>query len=366
MKFIDEFRNDVYANVLINKIKSGTKKKLNIMEVCGTHTMSIFRHGIRDVLPENIRLLSGPGCPICVTPQCYIDTAIELSYIDNVVITTFGDLIRVPGKEGSLYNRRAEGGDIRVVYSPMDAMILAKNNPSKKVVFLSVGFETTAPMTAVTIMESRKNKINNLFFLTAHKAVPPVLKTLVQDKDLMVDGFLLPGHVSVIIGEEPYGFLKKDYNMPAVITGFEPLDILKSIDTLLDMLSNGCYDIKNDYKRVVKKHGNTRAKEYLEEVFKVTNSRWRGLGVIPNSGYELNKKYEEYDALKHFGMQYEADNQDSLCKCGEILKGRITPIDCDLFNTSCSPDSPIGPCMVSSEGACRAYYTYFGVEGNNG
>jgi hydrogenase expression/formation protein HypD len=366
MKFIDEFRDDVYANLLVSKIKSKTDRKLNIMEVCGTHTMSIFRYGISNVLPQNIRLISGPGCPICVTPQDYIDTAISLSLIDDVIIASFGDLMRVPGKESSLYERRAEGGDIRLVYSPMDAMLLARNNPSKKVVFLSVGFETTAPMTAVTAIESRKNDIYNLLFLTAHKIVPPVLKTLVQDKDLRVDGFLLPGHVSAIIGEEPYDFLHKEYNIPAVIAGFEPVDILQSINTLLDMAKNGRHEVKNDYKRIVKKQGNIKAKEYLEEVFMVVESRWRGIGIIPDSGYEFNDKYEDFDASKYFGIEHRDYNEDSTCKCGEILRGKITPIKCPLFRTYCSPDNPIGPCMVSSEGTCSAYYRYYDSEARYG
>jgi hydrogenase expression/formation protein HypD len=365
MKYIDEFRNEAYARIILDKIKGRSDRKLNIMEVCGTHTTSIFRYGIRGLLPENIRLISGPGCPICVTPQSYIDTAIELSLFRNVIIATFGDLMRVPGKGGSLYTRRTEGGDIRVVYSPMDAMFIAKSNPSKKVVFLSVGFETTSPMTAITAIESIKNNIKNLFFLTAHKIVPPVLRSLAEDKDLRIDGFLLPGHVSAIIGEEPYAFLCEEYGIPGVIAGFEPVDILKSIDTLLDMIYKGQHEIKNDYKRIVKRQGNTKAKEYLNEVFKTCESRWRGIGIIPESGHEFNDMYKKLDALKHFKIEHKDYNEDSACRCGEILRGKISPIECTLFGGKCSMDNPLGPCMVSSEGTCGAYYRYYSVEVNN-
>jgi hydrogenase expression/formation protein HypD len=366
MKFVDEFRNEVYAKLLVSKIQNKKDKKLNIMEVCGTHTMSIFRYGIRDVLPENIKLISGPGCPVCVTPQSYIDTAIELSTKDNVIITTFGDLMRVPGKNTSLLKRRAEGGDIRIVYSPMDAMLLAQKNPSKRVVFLSVGFETTTPMTAVTVIEAKKNGIDNLFFLTSHKLIPPAMEALVQDKNLNIDGFLLPGHVSAIIGEKPYTFLSEEYNIPAVVAGFEPIDILQAVNTLLDMIYSGKNNIENDYKRIVKEQGNIQAIEYLNRVFKIVDSRWRGIGIIPKSGYEFNKEYEQFDAIKHFEIEYKEYDGSPGCKCGEILKGKITPLECPLFKKICTQDNPIGSCMVSSEGTCAAYYRYYNSEVSNG
>ncbi|HEY5525232.1 MAG TPA: hydrogenase formation protein HypD [Clostridium sp.] len=358
MKFVDEFRNNEYSKKLVEKLNNISKEKMNIMEVCGTHTMAIFRYGIRDVLPPNINLISGPGCPVCVTPQSYIDTALTLSEEKDVIIATFGDMMKVPGKKGSLSKRKAEGADIRIVYSPMDCLEMASKNPSKKIVFLSVGFETTAPMTAVTAMEARKNKLSNLFFFTAHKIVPPAMEALVQDKELKIDGFLLPGHVSAIIGTKPYEFLSKDYNIPGVVTGFEPLDILQGLSTLVSLISKKDYRIENEYKRIVKTEGNSIAEEYLNKAFNIVDSSWRGLGRIPNSGLEFNSEYEAFDALKHFKINYEEYDGSPGCKCGEILKGKIKPTDCPLFKKLCTPENPVGSCMVSSEGTCAAYYRY--------
>ncbi|MBC2582447.1 hydrogenase formation protein HypD [Clostridium sp. DJ247] len=358
MKFVDEFRNGDYAKSLVKSIQNITDKKINIMEVCGTHTMAIFRYGIRDILPSNIKLISGPGCPVCVTPQSYIDTALELTLNKDVIIATFGDMMRVPGKVTSLMKRKSEGADIRIVYSPMDAMLLAKDNPSKEIVFLSVGFETTTPMTAVTAIEARKHNVENLFFLTAHKIVPPAMRALVEDEELNIDGFLLPGHVSAVIGKEPYEFLSSKYKIPGVITGFEPFDILKGIDTLINMINNEEYNIINEYKRIVRDHGNPQALEYLHKVFKVTDSTWRGIGTIPNSGYTFNKEYEEFDAIKHFNIDYKDYDGSPGCRCGDILKGKITPFQCPLFKKACTPENPVGSCMVSSEGTCAAYYRY--------
>ncbi|MDS0527541.1 hydrogenase formation protein HypD [Clostridium sp. SHJSY1] len=358
MKFVDEFRNGEYAKSLVKSIQNVTNKKINIMEVCGTHTMSIFRYGVRDILPENIKLISGPGCPVCVTPQNYIDTALELTLNNDVIIATFGDMIRVPGRKSSLMKRRAEGADIRIVYSPMDTLIIAKENPDKKVVFLSVGFETTAPMTAITAIEAKKLNIKNLLFLTAHKIVPPVMKSLVEDGEVQIDGFLLPGHVSAIIGEKPYKFLAKDYNIPGVVTGFEPLDILKGIDKLIHMITLKDYKIVNEYKRIVREDGNIHAMEYLNKVFELTDSTWRGIGLVSNSGYRFRKEYKEFDAMKHFNIEYKDYDEVSGCRCGDILKGKITPFECPLFKKICTPENPIGSCMVSSEGTCAAYYRY--------
>jgi len=358
MKFVDEFRNEAYAKSLVKSIQNITDKKINIMEVCGSHTMAIFRYGIRDILPSNIKLISGPGCPVCVTPQSYIDTALELSTLRDVIITTFGDMIRVPGKKTSLMKRKAEGTDIRMVYSPMDAMTIAQNNPTKKVVFLSVGFETTAPMTAVTILEAKKQNINNLFFLTAHKLVPPVMGALMEDKEVNIDGFLLPGHVSAVIGEKVYEFLSYKYNIPGVITGFEPLDLLKGFNTLITMINKKDFRIANDYKRIVRYTGNEKAMEYLNKVFDISDSTWRGIGLVPNSGYMLNKEYENYDAIKHFRIDYKDYDGCPGCRCGDILKGKITPLECPLFKKACTPENPVGSCMVSSEGTCAAYYRY--------
>lgn len=358
MKFVDEFRNYEYSQKLVEKLNNISKEKINIMEVCGTHTMSIFRYGIRDILPPNVNLISGPGCPICVTPQSYIDTALTLSDKEEVIIATFGDMMRVPGKKSSLSKKKSEGADIRIVYSPMDCLEMALQNPSKSVVFLSVGFETTAPMTAVTAMEAKKRNITNLVFFTAHKIVPPVMKALVKDKDLKIDGFLLPGHVSAIIGTKPFEFLSKDYNISGVVTGFEPLDILQGLITLVSLISKKDYKIENEYKRIVKAEGNSKAEIYLNKAFNIVDSSWRGIGRIPQSGLEFNSEYEAFDALKHFKINYEEYDGSPGCKCGEILKGKIKPTDCQLFKKLCTPENPVGSCMVSSEGTCAAYYRY--------
>lgn len=358
MKFVDEFRNEEYAKNLVKLIQNSTHKEISIMEVCGTHTMSIFRYGIRNLLPNNIRIISGPGCPVCVTSQSYIDTALELSLKNDVIIATFGDMIRVPGKKTSLMKRKAEGADIRIVYSPMDALTLAENNPEKEIVFLSVGFETTTPMTAITAIEARKKHIKNLLFLTAHKIVPPIMKALVEDKEISLNGFLLPGHVSAVIGKKPYEFLSSEYNIPGVITGFEPLDILKGLNTLIKMIDKKDYKIINEYKRIVRDNGNSQALEYLNKVFEITESTWRGIGTIPNSGYKFNKEYEEFDAIKHFNIEYKDYDGSLGCRCGDILKGKITPLECPLFKKICIPENPVGSCMVSSEGTCAAYYRY--------
>ena len=358
MKFVDEFRNEELAKSLVKKLQEYSSLDINIMEVCGTHTMSIFRYGIRSILPKNINLISGPGCPVCVTPQSYIDAALELASRSDVIIATFGDMMRVPGKKSSLLKKKADGADVRIVYSPMDAIIIAKNNPDKKVIFLSVGFETTTPMTAITTMEAKKKGVSNLLFLTAHKIVPPAMEALVQDKELNLDGFLLPGHVSAVIGTKPYEFLSEKHSIPAVVAGFEPTDILQGIISLINMIYKKEHQITNEYRRIVKAEGNTVAVKYLDEVFDVVDTRWRGIGVIPNSGYIFNKKFEEFDALKHFEIEYEEYDGSPGCRCGEILKGKITPLECPLFKRACTPENPVGSCMVSSEGTCAAFYRY--------
>ncbi len=356
MKFVDEFRNGSYAKCILKSLENITDEKINIMEVCGTHTMSIFKYGINDVLPSNINLIAGPGCPVCVTPESYIDAALKLSYIENVIIATFGDMMKVPGNISSLIKRKSEGSDIRIVYSPMDALVLAQKNPSKDIILLSVGFETTTPMTAVTAIEAKENNIKNLFFLTSHRLVPPVLKNLLEDKELHINGFLLPGHVSAIIGEKPYNFLSDNYKIPGVITGFEAVDILQSIKIILHLICNKTPKVVNDYKRIVKYEGNTSALNYIKKVFKIVDSNWRGFGFIAKSGYELNEEYEMFDAVKHFRIEYSNYNESNRCKCADILKGKITPVQCELFKKVCTFENPIGPCMVSSEGTCAAYY----------
>ncbi|MDO0823146.1 hydrogenase formation protein HypD [Desulfosporosinus nitroreducens] len=362
MKYVDEFRSNDYSKQLVDNLRAISRsypQKINIMEVCGTHTMAIFRYGIRDVLPANVTLISGPGCPVCVTPQSYIDTALELSNRKDVIMATFGDMMKVPGRRSSLLKKKAEGADIRIVYSPMDCLTLAAENPSKQIIFLAVGFETTAPMTAVTAIEARKKRLGNLFFFTAHKIVPPVMEVLVKDKDLNLDGFLLPGHVSAIIGTEPYEFLSEDFNIPGVVAGFEPVDILQGLNTLVSLISKKDHRIANDYKRIVRTDGNSQAKDYMNKAFNIVDSNWRGIGKVPKSGLEFNRQFEDFDALKHFEICYEEYDGGSGCRCGEILKGKINPTQCPLFKQLCTPENPIGSCMVSSEGTCAAYFRYY-------
>jgi len=362
VKFVDEFRSSDYSKRLVETLQTisrSSPQTINIMEVCGTHTMAIFRYGIRDVLPANVNLISGPGCPVCVTPQSYIDTALELICRKDVIMATFGDMMKVPGRRSSLLKKKAEGADIRIVYSPMDCLTLAAENPSKQIVFLAVGFETTAPMTAVTAIEARKKGLTNLFFFTAHKIVPPVMEALIKDQDVNLDGFLLPGNVCAIIGTEPFGFLSKEFKIPGVVTGFEPVDILQGLNTLVSLISEKDYKIANDYKRIVRPDGNVKAKEYLNKAFNLVDSNWRGIGKVPKSGLEFNRQFEEFDALKHFEISYEEYDGDSGCRCGEILKGKINPTQCPLFKQLCTPENPVGSCMVSSEGTCAAYFRYY-------
>lgn len=358
MKYINEFRDSVVCKKLLEDLNVKADKKINIMEVCGTHTMSIFRYGLRELLPKNINLISGPGCPVCVTAQGYIDMAINLSKRKDIIITTFGDLMRIPGGEGTLSISKGVGGDIRVIYSPIDIIEIARENIENEVVFLAIGFETTTPIIAETIRKAKSEKINNISFLVANKKMPQVLEKLVIDNDIHINGFLLPGHVSSIIGVKPYEFLSSRYNIAGVISGFEPTDILTSIIKLVDLIKDNNFIILNNYERAVKNTGNIKAIEAIKEVFDNDNSYWRGFGEIKNSGYKINNKYEEFDAIKKFSIIVDNNEGVSSCRCGDILKGNISPDKCTLFNNKCNPENPIGPCMVSNEGACAAWYKY--------
>ncbi|MGH4139937.1 hydrogenase formation protein HypD [Clostridium sp.] len=359
MKFIDEFRNEVIAKKLIQQMSRISLENINIMEVCGTHTMALFKYGIPELLPKGVRIISGPGCPVCVTSADYIESAIEISHVKNVIILSFGDMLKVTSNEnGSLLKRKSQGGDIRMIYSPMDALKIAADNPLKKVVFLSVGFEPTTSIIAVAVIEAYKQNINNLFFLTSNKITTSALKELFKDKETNIQGFLLPGHVSTIIGEKSYNFLQNDFKIPSVIAGFELLDLLQGINTLLLLIVKNKALVINEYKRAVKREGNIIALNYINEVFKVIDCNWRGIGMIPSSGYALNEKYEKFDALKHFNIEEKIYEEKTGCICGEILKGIKTPSDCKLFGSICTEENPIGPCMVSSEGTCAAHFKY--------
>ncbi|PIU84093.1 MAG: hydrogenase formation protein HypD [Elusimicrobia bacterium CG06_land_8_20_14_3_00_38_11] len=344
-------------NTIISKIKSLAIKKTNIMEVCGTHTMAIASSGIKSLLPKNINLISGPGCPVCVTPAGIIDSAIELAK-NKCIIITFGDMLKVPGSISSLEKEKSSGCDIRIIYSASDSIKIAKNNPKKEVVFVGVGFETTSPTIAATVKIADKEKIKNFSVISAFKLIPPALKIILEQKKIKIDAFILPGHVSAIIGFQPYGFISKKFKTPAVITGFEPSDILEGIFFILKQIKSNKPEIEIQYKRAVKPQGNPFAVKLLYSVFEETDSQWRGIGIIKNSGLKFTKKYENYDALKKFKIKIKNIEEPAGCLCGKVLTGIAKPQQCGYFGENCTPLNPIGPCMVSSEGTCAAYYKY--------
>jgi hydrogenase expression/formation protein HypD len=357
MKFIDEFRDKEIAGGLIQRIKKTSTHPIQLMEVCGTHTVSIFRYGIRGLLTEHIKLVSGPGCPVCVTPNSDIDFAIALSRQKDVILTTFGDMMKVPGSTSSLQKEKAEGRDIRIIYSSLDALKIAKENPQKRVVFFAIGFETTSPTIAVAIIHTKEERIQNLFFLNSQKRIPPAILALLQSRELKIDGFILPGHVSAIIGTTPYQFISKDFSLPAVITGFEPLDILQGIWMLIKQIEENRPAIEIQYRRVVPEEGNPIALSKINEVLENDRALWRGLGLIPDSGYKFKESYKKLDA-RNFEVEVEPPKEHPKCLCGDVLKGIKTPLECRLFKVACHPENPIGPCMVSVEGTCFIYFKY--------
>jgi len=358
LKHIDEYRDTKIAQKLIKKIKTTSRRPIRLMEVCGTHTVSIFRSGIRSVLPETISLLSGPGCPVCVTDQYEIDAFIELARVDDVIVTTFGDLMRVPGSVSSLQQERAAGRDIRVVYSTFDALEVAQKNPDQKVVFLGVGFETTAPTIAASILQASQLQVKNYSVISAHKLVPPALETLMSLDDVKIDGFILPGHVSVIIGLDAYRPFFEKYKTPCVVAGFEPADILQAISMLTEMIETSNPGLENAYPRAVTAEGNAKARQILTDIFEPADACWRAIGRIPGSGLKIRDEFAVHDALKQFDIQVPDPQIPSGCACGEILIGKKIPPECKLFRKVCTPMDPVGPCMVSTEGTCAAYYKY--------
>ncbi|RCX12224.1 hydrogenase expression/formation protein HypD [Anaerobacterium chartisolvens] len=357
LTLLNEFKDSATARDLGRLLASYDKRPVTIMEVCGTHTMSIFKYGIRGLLPPKIRLVSGPGCPVCVTPSYYIDAAVELSRKSDVIIATFGDMMRIPGREGSLMKQRAHGGDIRILYSPLDSIKIASDNPGKKVVFLSVGFETTTPVIALMVLKAREEGIKNLSVLTANKTMPNALKALIQE-DAGIDGFIYPGHVSAITGTAFYEELLRTHGIPGIVTGFEPLDILRAVITLSDNISSEKKAVENHYSRVVEKEGNAVARAKMYEVFEPCDAVWRGIGGIEASGLCVKHKYRDFDAWRVFGIKQGESFEPEGCMCGEVLKGKKAPCECPLFGGVCTPESPAGACMVSSEGTCAAYYKY--------
>lgn len=346
-------------NDIIISYLNSVNRKLNLMEVCGTHTMAISRFGIRNILNKSINLISGPGCPVCVTPDTSLDYIYNLSIKKDIIISTYGDMIRVPGSDPlfTLEKAKAKGADVRVVYSSIDALKIAEENKDKKVVFLGIGFETTMPATAVAVLEADKNKINNFYVYSLHKMVEPVIIALIEDKDLNIDGFILPGHVACIIGQRGFDYLY-NYKINGVITGFEFEQILYGIYTLVKNINENKFEVENCYKSAVPYKANSTAMNLFNQVFDIKDDNWRGIGVIKNSGYKINKHYEKYDIEKIYPNNEIIRKKKYNCRCGDVIKGLIKPGDCSLFGKVCNPDFPIGPCMVSSEGSCAAYFRY--------
>ncbi len=344
----------------ITRLAAPLGRPVRFMEVCGTHTVSIFRAGLRQLLPETVELVSGPGCPVCVTPDSYMDQAIAYAGQPDVILTTFGDMLKVPGSTSSLNEARAAGADVRVVYSPLDSLPIAAANPDKKVIFLAVGFETTAPTAAATVLAAEQQGLGNFFVLSAQKLVPPALRLLLTDNAARVDGFILPGHVAVVTGTDAFAFLPQEYHMPGVVTGFEPLEILRSIYRLAQQVAAGEARVENEYGSVVRREGNPAARAVLSRVYETVDAEWRGLGMIPQSGLAVNAAYRRFDIGAVQPVAVTSVPKKTACRCGEVLRGLVNPRECPLFGKACVPEHAVGPCMVSVEGVCAAWYKYGG------
>ena len=359
MDWLKTFRDGELAGKLVDFLKE--KKDLpqvRFMEVCGTHTVSICRHGIRDLMPPEITLTSGPGCPVCVTATADIDSFIKAAELDGSIITTFGDLLRVPGSRSSLQDARAAGADIRTVYSSLDALEIARQNPGRQVIFLGVGFETTTPTVAAAILTAAQEGLQNFSVISSHKVMPPALEALLDDPDIRIDGLICPGHVSIMIGADAYQPFVDKYKIPCVIAGFEPVDILKSVIMLTDQVKTEQPKVEIAYARAVKKEGNRQAMDIMYKIFEPEDAMWRGLTTIPGSGLEIRPEYDKFNARKRFDIEVSDARDPAGCACGDVLKSIKTPADCKLFGKVCLPEHPVGPCMVSGEGACGAFYKY--------
>ncbi len=357
---LEAFKDPALARGLVDAIDQlAPESGATLMEVCGTHTVAIARNGIRSLMPANVRLASGPGCPVCVTSNHDIDRIIALSRVPGVTVATFGDMTRVPGSTSSLLAEQAAGHAVEIVYSPLDALTLARNNPDKEIVFVGVGFETTTPLVAMTIKRARAAGLKNFSVYAAHKNMPGALEAIVNDPELNIDALILPGHVSTIIGVEPYRFLAEKYGIGGVVTGFEPVDVLQGIAMIMRQLHDGRADIEIAYARGVRPEGNPVALAAINEVFETCASTWRGLGEIPGSGYRIREEFADFDALRRFDPEVEPTVEHLGCRCGDVLRGIVSPDECPLFRNACMPENPVGPCMVSGEGACAAYYRYY-------
>jgi hydrogenase expression/formation protein HypD len=363
LKYITEFRSPELGEGLVARIRQRSKKKARFMEFCGGHTVTIFRYGIRQLLPPTIEMVSGPGCPICVTANADLDKAIALSQVPGVIIATFGDMLKVPGSRSSLEKAKAEGASVQTVYSTMDALALARANPNRSVVFLGIGFETTAPTVAASIVQAEEKGIKNYYVLSLHKVCPPVIRALLDSGEVEIGGLVCPGHVSAVIGSHPWEFIAKEYGIPCVISGFEPLDILQSVEMLVGQVEKGESKVEIAYKRGVRPEGNQPALRLMERVFEPSSARWRGMGEIAGSGLKIRKEYQRFDAEIAFDIKTAPAIEHKGCICGDILRGVKTPADCRLFAKACTPENPVGPCMVSAEGSCSAYYLYGGGRG---
>jgi hydrogenase expression/formation protein HypD len=361
VRFVDEFRNPELGRAVAGEILATVEagRHYKIMEVCGGHTHSIYKYGVDDLLPANVELVHGPGCPVCVIPMGRVDDGIAIAENDGVIFTCFGDMLRIPGSDGSLLDAKAAGADVRMVYSPLDALRIARENPDREVVFYAIGFETTAPSTALTLKRAKAERITNFSCMCNHVTIVPPLRALLESPDLRLDGFIGPGHVCTIVGARPFEFIPADYEKPIVIAGFEPLDVLQAISMILRQLETDRCEVENQYSRVVPYEGNLKALEVLADVFELRpHFEWRGLGFISHSGLKLSDRYAEFDAEERFRVPGVRVADPKACQCGEVLKGVIKPWECKVFGTACTPERPIGTCMVSSEGACAAYYNF--------
>jgi len=358
MKYMDEYRDGAVAKALSEKIREISTKRVRLMEICGTHTMAIFRHGIRSLLPETIELVSGPGCPVCVTAMEEIDRAVKLARTKGVIVTTFGDMIRVPGSTSSLQMEQSEGATVKMVYSTFDALKIAAKNRDSEVVFLGIGFETTAPTVAAAIQTAQVSGDTNFSVLSAHKLLPPAMDALLSTENVVVNGFICPGHVTTIIGTSSYEKVVKQYHTPCVVTGFEPVDILQGILMLVKQIESGRSQVEIQYARGVSPEGNPGALAMMEKIFEPCDAPWRGLGNIPGSGLAIRASFAAFDAEKRFDLEVPPAKEPPGCLCANVLRGAATPPECKFFRKACTPRTPIGPCMVSSEGTCAAYFKY--------
>ena len=361
MKYMNEYRDPELAKKYLEEIKKTVTQPWSIMEVCGGQTHSLVKNGIIDMLPKDVTMIHGPGCPVCVTPLNLIDKAIHLALNENVILCSFGDMLRVPGSKINLLEAKAKGADIRILYSPLEAVKIAEDNPDREVVFFAVGFETTAPANALSVIHAHRKNLNNYSILASHVLVPPAIKAVIDDEESKIDGFLAAGHVCTIMGNSEYYPLSEAYDVPIVVTGFEPLDVLQGILMVIRQLEANKSEVENQYSRIVKEEGNIEAQKMIFKVFEIKNQMWRGIGEIPESGYTVNEKYANFDANKKFAITIEEAPEHPDCISGQIMKGIKKPFECPQFGKKCKPSFPLGAPMVSSEGACAAYYHFSGL-----